>query len=85
MSGEQLLCSTASKQCTHLVEHLLFGRDLAFFGQIPRCTKGLTTRNYAHLYKRIGMFTEPADRGMPGFMQCDRTLLGSCHHLGFLL
>ena len=85
MAREKFLGSASAEQRTHLVEHLFLRRNLAFFGQIPRCAEGLSAWHNRHFHERIGVFAEPRNRRVTSFVQGDGTFFCSSHHFRFLL
>ena len=48
----QVFSRTSTQGCTHFVEHLLCGGDLALLGKVPGSTQRLPPWHNAHLDKR---------------------------------
>ena len=59
VSGEELFGCTSAEDGTHLVEHLLLGSDLSFFGQVPCGAERLSARHDGHLHQGVGILQVP--------------------------
>ena len=81
---EKLLRSPSAEERTDLVELLLLGCDNTLLRNVPSSAKRLTTRHDGDFNQRVGIFAEPTDRCVSGFMDSDGTLLFSGHHLRLL-
>ena len=55
-SQEQILSGTSTQCGAHLIKHLFFGGNLAFFGQIPGSAQCTSAWNNRYFNQRIGIF-----------------------------
>ena len=82
---EDLFGGTTCERGAHLVTQSLSRGDLTLFGEVPSSTEGLASRYDGDLDQRIGVLEEPADRGVPSFVEGDAVTLLFGGHLVLLL
>ena len=82
---EEVFGSTSAQGGAHLVEHLLLGCDLPFFGQVPGGTQGPSARHDGHLDERVGILQQPGDAGVSCLVDGDGAAFLFGGDLGLLL